>query len=830
MGKELPKEKKWGIKNCRERKCPQLRKNEDTAYPEDAQERCQVFNTMPGTLPCCIQDPAIDPWVLLHTGGWHLRGDEDQKYESKVPGPKNCPATCPYKFSEIGEKFSKTGAGQYEKKTGTIWKCAFTGDILGQSLGGYCFCHVLGNPDQEHQLKALQEIVQDRDRYTITPLKCGGEFCPDGVKRCGIGETTCPVIKVPLADLPVCPLWRIPAKLLPAPASPPAQEPACPPSPAPAIPTKSRQIKAAPPENPDTEASQPPAAMVHRIIQGDVMDGLQRIPSGLIQCVITSIPYYQLRNYGIDGQIGLEDSLTEYLDKIVKVFREVRRVLRDDGTVFLNIGDCYAGSGKGPTGKNGIGDQTKRQGFHDPGTEVPDGLKSKDMMGVPWRVALALQDDGWYLRSDIVWSKPNPMPESVTDRPTKSHEYIFLLTKNGKYFYDADGAREPVSGNAHPHGNYKGPLPKVTAPGNGIRQNRSFSLATWASPEKKTIRKQDLTGNPTYTGFNERYKNKIAARSKSLSNHSGDLGSDGQPICDGITRNARTVWTIATQARPEAHFATFPDEIPRRCIAAGTSEYGCCPKCGAPYRRIIETSGGSIGQGSWTPHEQDDVIGAICGAPTKGYRREFKGWKPTCECNAGDPVPCVVLDPFWGTGTVTRKARDMGRSSVGIEINPEYVKIGRSLLQIDSQLDTGVFKFIFEAAKEQPVKSGGPTPGSCGTCGHHKGRKTFHETCPRLGELLFKGGDKSAKVLMEETARTKCEAWISKADKIPNITWCSTIRNCPSLDWEGGICTKTGKKLTEQNYCPTQHLIGEKPEKKRSASRKPKKKEEEPES
>jgi hypothetical protein len=234
--------------------------------------------------------------------------------------------------------------------------------------------------------------------------------------------------------------------------------------------------------------------------------------------------------------------------------------------------------------------------------------------------------------------------------------------------------------------------------------NRSWIKACWAQPEgtgkEKKPNKQDQTGNPTYTGFNDRWKNRKqfdpsqAGGGSNVIGHSGNL--DG---CDGVTRNARTVWTITTQARPEAHFATFPDEIPRRCISAGTSERGCCPKCGKPWERVVEVTGGTIGE-SWHPHADDGVTGQIGGMPTKGYKREFKGWKPGCKCDAGEPVPCLVLDPFMGSGTVAVVARDLNRSSVGCELNPEYVKIIRARLQVDSQLDTGVVTYKFEDVRK----------------------------------------------------------------------------------------------------------------------------------
>jgi len=239
---------------------------------------------------------------------------------------------------------------------------------------------------------------------------------------------------------------------------------------------------------------------------------------------VTSPPYWGLRDYGVMGQIGLEATLQEWVDKMVAVFREVRRVLVPGGTLWLNLGDGYFGGGK--AGKGGIqkwgGIESQNQNRkYGPPVAIPEGLKPKDMMGQPWRIAFALQADGWYLRSDIIWHKPNPMPESVRDRPTKAHEYLFLLAKGVTYFYDADAILESVTGNAHAQGSGIGK--KVAVPGRGIRHNSSFGEAT---------------------------RNATVA----------DLP---------MSRNRRTVWTIATQPFPEAHFATFPEALVEPCIRAG---------------------------------------------------------------------------------------------------------------------------------------------------------------------------------------------------------------------------------------------------------------------
>jgi DNA modification methylase len=436
----------------------------------------------------------------------------------------------------------------------------------------------------------------------------------------------------------------------------------------------------------------------HHIIQGDVMDGLRSLPDNCVQCTVTSPPYYNLRNYKVEGQIGLEETPEQFIQKMVEVFHEVKRVTRDDGVLFLNLGDSYSGSGKGPTGSNGI-------------QNSENGLKPKDLMGIPWRCAFALQADGWYFRSAMPWIKRSCMPESTTDRPTSAIEYIFLMTKSAKYFYDGEAIRVPsTTEEDRPFGCYR------TRGYNG-----KLNIDENAPPQfKKKVKKQDQTGNPTYTGFNERYKQKNLQRIDGVNTmHIKRANGEGES-CDGQTRNYRNSdpffesWQglyseggeplaliVNPQARPELHFASFPDKLAETFIKAGTSEYGCCPKCGAPYRRIVDCSGGTTGK-SWHPHADDGVTGQIGGMPTDGYKREFKGWKPGCDCiiegpqEAALPVPCLVLDPFMGSGTVAVVARELNRSSVGCELNPEYVKIIKERLQSDSCLDTGTVNYRFE--------------------------------------------------------------------------------------------------------------------------------------
>jgi len=342
-----------------------------------------------------------------------------------------------------------------------------------------------------------------------------------------------------------------------------------------------------------------------------------------VHCVVTSPPYWGLRDYGVNGQLGLERTMEEYVANMVQVFREVWRVLRDDGTCWINLGDSYTSDGRDSYGS--FQPDTK-QATHPtikstPRARQPNGLKPKDLVGIPWRVAFALQADGWYLRSDIIWSKPNPMPESVTDRPTKAHEYIFLLSKSPKYFFDQEAVRE------------------------------------------KAIRAGNIPG-----GNNERGKNEFG-----VSPHKAFNG----PVPSN--RNIRTVWEIATQSFSGAHFATFPEELVRRCMFAGTSEKGCCPKCGGPWVRMVEHKAMVINRSN----RGQKVFGnahstAASGTMLEPAETKTLGWQPSCSCNRDcpdSPVPGVVLDPFSGSGTVGVVCQKFNRRFVGLELKPDYCRM-----------------------------------------------------------------------------------------------------------------------------------------------------------
>ncbi len=390
------------------------------------------------------------------------------------------------------------------------------------------------------------------------------------------------------------------------------------------------------------------------IICGDAREVLREVPERSVHCVVTSPPYWSLRDYRLEpviwgdddgckhdwgepitgrsqsaslsgstldgappgnerrpewasmfcghcgawrGTLGLEPTPELYVEHIVAIFREVRRVLRDDGTLWLNMGDSYAGSGKGYSKSGSLGDYkqaTNRgswSGLPTAGLSLDgSGLKPKDLCGMPWRVAFALQADGWWLRSDIIWSKPNPMPESVTDRPTRSHEFLFLLAKSQRYFYDAKAIRGSKRGH-----------------------------------------------------------------------------------------NKWSVWAIAIQPFPGAHFATFPEKLVEPCILAGTSEWGCCPECGAPWVRVMERTGKIAAAHKGSRFDTGKTVARQGGERTQpGTRSENHpvGWRATC-AHEGEPVAAVVCDPFAGSGTVGVVAARLGRRAILIDANPDYREMAR---------------------------------------------------------------------------------------------------------------------------------------------------------
>jgi DNA modification methylase len=293
------------------------------------------------------------------------------------------------------------------------------------------------------------------------------------------------------------------------------------------------------PDSPPQPSYSSPCGRV-TLYLGDCLERMAEIPDGSAHCCVTSPPYFGLRDYGVDGQIGLEETPALYVERLVTVFREVRRVLRDDGTLWLNLGDSYGAANN----RNDSGRQTtessdterdKALGFNQGTYRKLPGIKPKDLIGIPWRVAFALQADGWYLRQDIIWHKPNPMPESVKDRCTKAHEYVFLLSKSQKYYFDSEAMQEPAK-----YSNIKG------MDGSGFKPPQNFNGKHSGGSETLPFRK-------TVEGS------------------------------DNGTRNRRSVWTVATKPYKGAHFATYPPELIRPCIQAG------CP----PQGTVLDPFGGS---------------------------------------------------------------------------------------------------------------------------------------------------------------------------------------------------------------------------------------------
>lgn len=378
------------------------------------------------------------------------------------------------------------------------------------------------------------------------------------------------------------------------------------------------------------------------ILTGNVLDVLPTLPEQSVNCVVTSPPYWGLRDYGtatweggspacdhkpggesrvgkttlqggngsnghkqegyktfcakcgarrIDRQIGMERTPTEYVSTIVEVFRQVWRVLAADGTVWLNLGDTYA-SAWACDRRNVVGNGSLEHGKReDRPNRLVNGLKEKDLVGIPWRVAFGLQEDGWYLRSDIIWAKPNNMPESVTDRPTKAHEYMFLLTKRSRYYYDAEAIKEPSQ----------------VWTGQAATFERTGPVADHIIPNQTAAQHRANRGG--HNAFRGQGSNRESENGAALRE-----GRDMTDVGSGPTRNRRSVWTVATIPYPEAHFATFPPKLVEPCVLAG------CPAGG------------------------------------------------------------VVLDPFAGSGTTLEVALRLGRDAIGIELNPDYVRLAEKRL------------------------------------------------------------------------------------------------------------------------------------------------------
>jgi len=756
MGKELPKEKKWGIRNCRERKCPELRKNENEAYPEDSQERCQVFNTMPGTLPCCIQDmDHLPPEEFLRHCTWQLHEPWEKKIPNrKTPGPKNCPAACPYKISEQGEVFGKTGEAQWKKKPGTIWKCAFTGGVLGQGLGASCPCHVLDNPDQEKQIDHLQRLVKERLEHYPDLGMCTHGICPDGIVRPAIaddnGERGCPVIRLPFSNMRVCPLWRIPAKLLAASAV--------------VIPPESRHEPAAPVEVIPKEKSQKSTEKVLKKSSGKLAAVKSAYTTGKVveekktrkkkEPEDPLCERCRTRNHG-----HVPDHACTWCKE------EQEKKGRRAWTTPLQLGQVHCGDME-KLGEQ-IPDESVDLIFTDPPYVKDQYEEAYDKLA--HLASRVLKPYGF-----LITYAPQTHLDEIMDFLRYSGQGDYYGTANLRYFWIISSLNEGKSTAKNHQRNaiclHKPILvfqkAQEEAPMKGSR--RCFADVVRGLRQKK------------YHPWQQSIHDVLGIISRFM--------DPGEILLDPFAGWGTTLIAANLLGMEWVGFEIEPD---RQKIAM--QRLGQRPM-------DLFTFGGEM---------PEPVVREAIEAPKDTSRQasiEICSHVKTRKKTAVEPEPA---DP-------ATEARAVELHAACLECE------GREDCRTHDPragcLDT--VKAIQQAQKDRDhCTGGGPQPvqeGCCGTCGHHRGRKSFHESCPRLDELVFKKGPKSAKVLMEETQREKCEHWISKAERIPNITWCSTIRNCPSLDWEGGICTTTGKKLTDQNYCPTQHLIGEQPKKEAS--------------
>ena len=436
------------------------------------------------------------------------------------------------------------------------------------------------------------------------------------------------------------------------------------------------------------------------ILEGNCLDTLKQLPDQCVNTCITSPPYWGLRDYGTatwiggdpncnhmrdskvnpsgntdtghkamfekdnavgdaiyksecpkcgakrkDQQLGLEDTPDQFVENLVNVFREVRRVLKDDGTVWLNLGDSYSSGGRKTTTNQTLRGDSELVSIR---PQPVNGIKEKDLIGIPWKVAFGLQADGWYLRQDIIWHKPNPMPESVKDRCTKSHEYIFLLSKNAHYYFDHESIKVESSQSTE------------------IRNKNKFNGAF----------KGQFKGTPNEKRWQE-----------------------GRPIdepkfsIDGKS-NKRSVWTVTTKPYSEAHFATYPHDLIIPCIKAGCPEK-VCASCGKPYVRKfkeINVEPKIVKQNKTNTKKFESSMGGS-GTSFKGHSGYFKNdgtpiTKPTkdlglqkqCQCETNEIKSGTVLDPFGGSGTTAQVAAQLNRNAIICELNPEYIKIANQRL------------------------------------------------------------------------------------------------------------------------------------------------------
>lgn len=377
------------------------------------------------------------------------------------------------------------------------------------------------------------------------------------------------------------------------------------------------------------------------LLQGDSKEVLKRFPDNTFHTVVTSPPYWLLRDYFSDKQLGQESTPEKYVENLVSIMKEVKRTLRRDGAVWFNIGDSYNNNSGFCRATKGWGRKGRKDGSADKKAIKHSYIKKKELFGIPWMVATALQKDGWYLRCDIIWKKTNPMPDGAKDRPTRGHEYIFLLSKSPKYFYDYYRVLEDTD--EHPDG----------VQGFGAKNQKG----TYRMDQDRTFR------------------------------HYGK-------------RNKRAVWETSVSTFQGGHFATFPRELIEPCIKASTSEKGSCVECGSPWERIFEkieverpepinkhiiNKKMDSSSDMFFDHNRE-LKDAYVPKTIKSLELVSKGWKKSCKCKTNKTTNCLVLDPFSGTGTTGEVALSQEQRYVGIELNEEYLEISRDRINGNNNL------------------------------------------------------------------------------------------------------------------------------------------------
>lgn len=384
---------------------------------------------------------------------------------------------------------------------------------------------------------------------------------------------------------------------------------------------------------------------------GDCTESLRALPDGCAQCCVTSPPYYGLRSYLPAGhpdkakEIGLEETPEAYIARMVGVFAEVKRVLRADGVLWVNIGDSYNAYNGNRGRSTSFSAATEDAMPSLPGGSglTVKGLKNKDRIGIPHMLAFALRADGWYFRDEVIWHKPNPMPSSTTDRTTAAHEFVFMFSKSARYYYDGLAIAEPVKASS------------IQRADHGFKTNA-----------------KDVGTATVSVGANDRTRLNLRESFK-LSE----------------TSNKRSVWRISTRPYKGSHYATYPPKLVEPCILAGTSAKGCCPACGSPWVRVVARKRVATRPGKETKVTGDTMTDGNRDPQRHVTSTETTGWAQACKCEPAEPIPCVVLDPFVGSGTTLQVANEHGRRAIGCDLDERNLKLIRGRMELVQPLIPG---------------------------------------------------------------------------------------------------------------------------------------------